>query len=96
MTEAKDVLAPMASGLDLLARTPRGWVAEVATVFAAAARVAEEFFAMGSDAEEVRALIEDLRTNKPKKIGSKDIHDDLDKWSEERRANEGKPPKVPK
>lgn len=88
----EDVLGGIGQTADFIARTQRGWVQAIATIFAGASKAAIGLLGSGKDPEEIRAIIEDLADNPPEKATFKPIVDKIDKIKEERLKN---PPKLP-
>ena len=89
-----EVLKGIDDVLNFLARTGRGWVKEVATVFSGTAAVASSLLGAGKDPEEIRAAIMDLVDNPPQKIDRRALIKEGEKTIEERKRND--PPKIPK
>lgn len=94
-TDASGVLRNIGSVLDLVARTQRGVVGEVATILAGAANVASALFGSGKSAEEIRAMVEDLAANPPQAASQSGASSAVDKIIEERKKSGGLPPKAP-
>lgn len=88
----EDALDGIGQVSEFVARTQRGWVAAVATIFAGAAHVAKTLLSQGKDPEEIRTLIEDLVQNPPSRVDFKRTVDKLDKIKEEREKAAPKPP----
>lgn len=93
MSEAKDVLRGIGGALDVMARTQRGWVGEVASILAGASKVASELLGSGSSPEEIRSMLQDLVDNPPKPLSMAGATAAVDKVIAERKA--GSPPKLP-
>lgn len=88
----EEALAGISQVADFVARTQRGWIAAVATIFAGAANAAISLLGSGKDPEEIRAAIEDLVDNPPGKADFGRAVEKIDKIKEERMKN---PPKLP-
>lgn len=77
---------------DFIARTQRGWVQDVATVFAGAAKAAIGLLSSGKNPEEIRAILEDLNDNPPGRV---DFHNTVDKIDKIKAERMKEPPKLP-
>lgn len=93
--ELIDVLQGISQGADFMARTQRGWVGQLATILAGATSSASRLLAMGKEPEEVRAVLENLVNEPPKRVTTFDTVKAVDQIIDERKKKDGLPPKAP-
>ena len=78
-----------------MARTQRGWVGQLATILAGTTSSAARLLSMDKDPEEIRAMLENLVNDPPKRFTSAEAVKAVDQIIEERKRKDGLPPKAP-